>query len=277
MRDHYEVLGVSPEAEDVVIDAAYRALMKRHHPDVRGGAGEARAKEINEAYRVLRDPDERARYDRTNGSGRSSAASGRARPSSPEPPARPARAARPPVPTPAPAPPLPLKGKLSLAGWASIGLASVILVGAMGSLLGAAETTAPGPAADVAPADAAAEEDVSTSGPAAAPASQMPEDEASSEVADAPGAQPSFDCGRADTDVLRMICMIPDLANADVRLASAYQTALSTADDPSRLRDEQRAWLERRDAAPADPRVLLSLYQARMAELTGPSSDEPIF
>lgn len=65
-RDHYEVLGVAPTSEDVVIRAAYRALMRRYHPD-KGPAAElsGRALEINAAYAVLGDPDKRARYDGT--------------------------------------------------------------------------------------------------------------------------------------------------------------------------------------------------------------------
>ncbi|HET7817576.1 MAG TPA: J domain-containing protein [Sphingomicrobium sp.] len=63
-RDHYEVLGVAPTSEDVVIRAAYRALMRRYHPD-KGPAADmsGRALEINAAYAVLGDPDKRARYD----------------------------------------------------------------------------------------------------------------------------------------------------------------------------------------------------------------------
>lgn len=63
-RDHYEVLGVSPTSEDVVIRAAYRALMRRYHPDKDPGAElSGRALEINAAYAVLGDPGRRARYD----------------------------------------------------------------------------------------------------------------------------------------------------------------------------------------------------------------------
>lgn len=72
MRTHYETLGVSSQAEDVVIDAAYRALMKRYHPDAArpGEAGDdTQAKEINEAYRVLKDPKLRAAYDQKLASG----------------------------------------------------------------------------------------------------------------------------------------------------------------------------------------------------------------
>jgi uncharacterized protein YecT (DUF1311 family) len=63
-KDHYSVLGVTPASEDVVIRAAYRALMRRYHPDADSSAEAAeRAREINEAYRVLSEPGSRARYD----------------------------------------------------------------------------------------------------------------------------------------------------------------------------------------------------------------------
>jgi len=32
-KDHYQILGVIQDAEDIVIKAAYRALAQRYHPD----------------------------------------------------------------------------------------------------------------------------------------------------------------------------------------------------------------------------------------------------
>ena len=67
-KDHYSVLGVTPASEDVVIRAAYYALMRRYHPDAdptQEGAELSRA--ITEAYVVLRDPAKRARYDESLG------------------------------------------------------------------------------------------------------------------------------------------------------------------------------------------------------------------
>lgn len=61
-RTHYQVLGVDVEAEPFLIEAAYRAMMRRAHPDMGGDTG--RAQMINEAFRILRDPASRARYDR---------------------------------------------------------------------------------------------------------------------------------------------------------------------------------------------------------------------
>ncbi len=62
----YAVLNVASDADPAVIEAAYKALMKKYHPDRLGGAAagdERRAAEINEAFQVLRDPERRARYD----------------------------------------------------------------------------------------------------------------------------------------------------------------------------------------------------------------------
>ena len=62
--DHYATLGLSPTSEDVVIRAAYRALIRRYHPDGNAStAAAARSRAINAAYAVLIDPDKRAHYD----------------------------------------------------------------------------------------------------------------------------------------------------------------------------------------------------------------------
>ena len=34
-KDYYAILGVHPTAEKAVIDAAYKALAKRYHPDLK--------------------------------------------------------------------------------------------------------------------------------------------------------------------------------------------------------------------------------------------------
>ena len=69
--DYYAVLQVHPDADQEVIEAAYRQLMKKYHPDVAGddprriAANHRRATAINQAYAVLRDPERRLEYDRT--------------------------------------------------------------------------------------------------------------------------------------------------------------------------------------------------------------------
>jgi molecular chaperone DnaJ len=61
---YYEILGVPGDASDREIKEAYRLLARRLHPDVCTEAGaEDRFKAVNEAYRVLSDHGERARYD----------------------------------------------------------------------------------------------------------------------------------------------------------------------------------------------------------------------
>jgi hypothetical protein len=64
-RSWYEVLQVDPRAEPEILEAAYRRLAKKYHPDVATSPGAGpRMKEINAAYAVLRDPRQRAAYDR---------------------------------------------------------------------------------------------------------------------------------------------------------------------------------------------------------------------
>ncbi|MDO8289196.1 MAG: DnaJ domain-containing protein [Parvibaculum sp.] len=65
MIDYYQVLGVIPTAEAVVIKAAYRALISIYHPDRNSAASaQEKTKEINEAYSVLSDPIRKSEYDR---------------------------------------------------------------------------------------------------------------------------------------------------------------------------------------------------------------------
>lgn len=65
-RDYYEILGVSREATEREIKAAYRKLAVKYHPDKNPGDRDAeeRFKEASEAYAVLSDAEKRARYDR---------------------------------------------------------------------------------------------------------------------------------------------------------------------------------------------------------------------
>src|SRR3954447_23354603 len=64
-RDYYEVLGVSRTASEDEIKAAYRKLARKYHPDLNPGdkAAEERFKELQEAYDVLSDPENRMKYD----------------------------------------------------------------------------------------------------------------------------------------------------------------------------------------------------------------------
>ncbi len=60
-RDYYEILGVSKNASADEIKKAFRRAAIESHPD-RGG-DEAKFREVNEAYEVLKDPAKRQRYD----------------------------------------------------------------------------------------------------------------------------------------------------------------------------------------------------------------------
>ena len=64
----YSVLEVTRGASPAVIEAAYKALAKKHHPD-RGGNSEL-MKDITAAYSVLKDPVKRREYDRSLREGR---------------------------------------------------------------------------------------------------------------------------------------------------------------------------------------------------------------
>ena len=68
MENLYDILEVSRKASKEVIDKAYKTLAKKYHPDLQTPENkqmaEEKMKKINEAYSVLSDDVQRARYDR---------------------------------------------------------------------------------------------------------------------------------------------------------------------------------------------------------------------
>ena len=64
-RDYYEVLGVERGASESVIKNSFRSLARKFHPDKNPGddESEAKFKEIQEAYAILSNPQERRKYD----------------------------------------------------------------------------------------------------------------------------------------------------------------------------------------------------------------------
>lgn len=71
-RDYYEVLGVGKNASADELKKAFRRAAIEHHPDK--GGDEAKFKEINEAYEVLKDEKKRQRYDQFGHAGVGSSA-----------------------------------------------------------------------------------------------------------------------------------------------------------------------------------------------------------
>src|ERR1700730_8424038 len=65
-KNYYAVLGVLPTAEPIVLQAAYRALAMKYHPDKWTGdktTADHRMREINEAYAILSNERSRQQYD----------------------------------------------------------------------------------------------------------------------------------------------------------------------------------------------------------------------
>ena len=64
-QDHYKVLGVQPDAEEVVIRAAYLALMRRYHPDQNASqAALQKSQLVSAAFSELSNPERRKAYDK---------------------------------------------------------------------------------------------------------------------------------------------------------------------------------------------------------------------
>jgi curved DNA-binding protein len=61
--DYYAILQVSRDCDAKTLEAAYRHLAKKYHPDHNDAADIAKFSEVVHAYKVLREPDQRADYD----------------------------------------------------------------------------------------------------------------------------------------------------------------------------------------------------------------------
>lgn len=70
--DYYSILGLTKTATIEEIKKSFRQLARQYHPDLNGGdkKAEARFKEINEAYEILSDPENRQKYDHLGSTGK---------------------------------------------------------------------------------------------------------------------------------------------------------------------------------------------------------------
>lgn len=63
MENYYEILKVVNFADDEVIRASYKALVKKYHPDINKSVDPNIMVKINEAYEVLSNPETKKRYN----------------------------------------------------------------------------------------------------------------------------------------------------------------------------------------------------------------------
>src|SRR6516165_3549572 len=65
-HDYYATLGVARDATPEAIKKAYRAMARKHHPDVNPGdkTAEKKFKQVQQAYDILSDAEKRSLYDR---------------------------------------------------------------------------------------------------------------------------------------------------------------------------------------------------------------------
>lgn len=66
--DHYATLGLDRDCTTAQVRAAYRALARRHHPDLHADRADStkQMEALNDAHETLRDPARRRAYDRAS-------------------------------------------------------------------------------------------------------------------------------------------------------------------------------------------------------------------
>ncbi len=77
----------------------------------------------------------------------------------------------------------------------------------------------------------------------------------------------SFDCGKAQTKVEKLICSDSSIGELDDEMSTAYQWALMRAKDKQKVIEAQRRWLKARDACKEDSACLWNAYPTRIREL----------
>ncbi len=64
LPDYYEIMGIAKDATHEEIKKRFRELAKKKHPDKTGENSEEEMAELNKAYEILSDKEQRGRYDR---------------------------------------------------------------------------------------------------------------------------------------------------------------------------------------------------------------------
>lgn len=77
----------------------------------------------------------------------------------------------------------------------------------------------------------------------------------------------SFDCTKVTSLVLKTICSTPVLSALDDDLGRAYTEASKKVQDPQALLNEQRLWLQKRNACNDNQQCIATTYQERIGQL----------
>jgi uncharacterized protein len=77
----------------------------------------------------------------------------------------------------------------------------------------------------------------------------------------------ALDCSRAKSNVEKLLCSNPRLAEADERMALAYRGAIHRGADPRMLMEAQRAWIDDARNVCNDVECLLRAYEERISDL----------
>jgi len=132
-EDYYEILQVSPSAEPEVIEAAYKKLAQKYHPDVNKSPTAAeKMKKINIAHDVLGDPVQRKRYhaEWLQRKGEKTSYTGTNAPPEPKPSSKsqPRHQQRDPTPKPSPITKEPSRKRRKIAAYIISGLVVLIII-----------------------------------------------------------------------------------------------------------------------------------------------------
>lgn len=63
--NYYEILGLSPTADENMLKSAFRQFARRYHPDRAGAKSEELFIEVRDAYDALKSPVKRFAYERS--------------------------------------------------------------------------------------------------------------------------------------------------------------------------------------------------------------------